>query len=37
MNNLKQAMNGTNLVVAATLLAWTGVLVAGALKAYGII
>lgn len=37
MKNLKEAMNGTNLLVAATGLAWAGVFVAGALKLYGVI
>lgn len=35
MKNLK--MNATNLLVAATGLAWVGVFVAAALKLYGVI
>lgn len=37
MKNLKDAMNGTNLLVAVTGFAWMGVFVAGALKVYGVI
>jgi hypothetical protein len=37
MKNLKESMNGTNLLVAVTGFAWMGVFVAAGLKVYGVI